>query len=120
MLIKGYYTIANTRQENENVIFDVILNPDCKVYEGHFPGEPISPGVCNLQMIRECAEIVSGCPLVITNVVLCRFINLVTPLETPRVSVKIKLDKGESDYTLVSSVYNEEKEFISFKAKLNG
>lgn len=120
MLIKGYYNIADTRQQEDgSVVFDVILNPDCEVYKGHFPEEPISPGVCNLQMIRECAEIVAGCPLVMGNIILCRFLNLVTPVQTPRVSIRIKLDKGESDYTLVSSIYNEDKEFVSLKAKLS-
>ena len=25
-------------------------------FQGHFPNNPVSPGVCNIEMIKECAE----------------------------------------------------------------
>ena len=33
--------------------FNVILNPDHLIYKAHFPGQPVTPGVCILQMIQE-------------------------------------------------------------------
>ena len=73
MLIKDYYTIENVlRPENGFVRFEISLNADCQVYEGHFPGEPVSPCVCNIQMIKECAEQVVGKSLLMNNLQQCR------------------------------------------------
>ena len=33
--------------------FKVILNPDHLIYKAHFPGQPVTPGVCILQIIQE-------------------------------------------------------------------
>ncbi|MDY2942781.1 MAG: hypothetical protein SOT07_03685 [Paludibacteraceae bacterium] len=54
----NYYHILSSEITTDAGVFRVALNADCEVYQGHFPGEPISPGVCNIQMIKECAEIV--------------------------------------------------------------
>ena len=53
----NYYHILSSDITSNGGMFRVALNADCEVYQGHFPGEPISPGVCNIQMIKECAEL---------------------------------------------------------------
>ncbi|MGM9809608.1 MAG: hypothetical protein ACI30J_01905 [Paludibacteraceae bacterium] len=54
----NYYHILSSDITSDEGMFRVALNADCEVYQGHFPGEPVCPGVCNIQMIKECAEIV--------------------------------------------------------------
>ncbi len=51
-----YYHILSSEITADAGVFRVALNADCEVYQGHFPGEPVCPGVCNIQMIKECAE----------------------------------------------------------------
>ena len=93
MLIKDYYTIENVLKQDDGIVrFNISLNADCPVYKGHFPGEPVSPGVCNIQMIKECAEQVAGKSLLLNNLQQCRLTTLVTPLAHPQVEVKILLD----------------------------
>ena len=118
MLIKNYYSIESIKEEEGIFYYDVILNSDCDVYKGHFPGEPISPGVCNIQMIKECAEHAAGKSLTISNVLQCRFINLVTPLKVNKATVRIKLDCAENKTILSSSLYDAETEYMSLKAEL--
>lgn len=112
MLVQDYYTIKGRRTEGDAAVFDIALNAACEVYEGHFPGTPVSPGVCNIQMLKECAEEVVGKPLMLNYIQQCRLTTLVTPLQHPEVEarvwlvapldggVKIRatLGKGESVY----------------------
>ena len=51
-----YYHILSSEITADAGVFRVALNADCEVYQGHFPGEPVCPGVCNIQMIKECTE----------------------------------------------------------------
>lgn len=95
MLILNYYTILRQSQESDAYLFEVSLNADCNVYQGHFPGEPISPGVCNIQMLKECLEIVLEHSVLLDTIQQCRFTTLVTPVAYPELEVRIYLLKQE-------------------------
>lgn len=91
MLIENYYTVIHSHCEGDTALFRLALCPDCKVYEGHFPGQPVCPGVCNIQMIKECLEILLGKHLLISEIQQCRLTVLVTPSEYPLVEVRINI-----------------------------
>lgn len=118
MLIENYYKINDIEKEEGKTVFQISLNPDCKVYEGHFPGEPVSPGVCNIQMIKECAEYVSGKPLFLNNLQQCRLTTLVTPLAHPEVEVIINLEEKGDANKLKAILGKGEEIYLELKAEL--
>ena len=63
-------------------------------------------------MIRECAELVSGRPLLIQKIGQCRMTKLITPGEFPELDVHVALD-GES---LVASIVSGETVCLTLKA----
>ena len=70
MVLKDFYTILHQSGPEEEISqtgilskrfqFQLELNPDHPVYQGHFPGNPIVPGVCQVQMISELISIITG------------------------------------------------------------
>ena len=119
MLIKDYYTIENVLKQDDGIVrFDISLNADCSVYEGHFPGEPVSPGVCNIQMIKECAEQVAGKPLLMNNLQQCRLTTLVTPLQHPQVEVTLALEAKADTYKLKATLGKGTDTYLELKAEL--
>ncbi|REE16975.1 3-hydroxyacyl-[acyl-carrier-protein] dehydratase [Winogradskyella pacifica] len=57
MLIKGFYTVLKTTVVDTVTIHVTIkLNKDHDVFNGHFPGNPITPGVCMIQTIKEITQ----------------------------------------------------------------
>jgi len=56
MLIKDLYSIESFEQEDGTVKSSVKLNKNHRVFEGHFPGNPVMPGVCMIQIIKELTE----------------------------------------------------------------
>ena len=52
--------------EQENIltplhgVYLIALLPDADVYRGHCPHKPVCPGVCNIETIRECAEMLTA------------------------------------------------------------
>ena len=67
--------------------FNVILNPDHLIYKAHFPGMPVTPGVCILQMIQELLSEQEGMPLYIVKIMNAKFVKMISPLSDGRVSV---------------------------------
>ena len=119
MLIKDYYTIKNVgKQEDGATLFHVSLRADSAVYQGHFPGQPVSPGVCNIQLIKECAEQVVGKPLLMNNLHQCRLTTLVTPLDHREVEVRLFLEEKEPGYKLKATLGKGENVYLDMKAEL--
>lgn len=119
MLIKDYYRIEDVvKLENGTTLFHISLLPDSVVYEGHFPEQPVSPGVCNIQLIKECAEQVAGKPLWMNNLQQCRLTTLITPLKYPTVEVRLLLEEKEAGYKLKATLGKEENIYLDMKAEL--
>lgn len=98
-------------------IVRVRLNPDCRVYEGHFPGTPVSPGVCNIEMIRRCAEYIHHHPIRIRKIKQCKLTALMTPQITPQANVTISLQENEQGvYRLTASICEGETTYMTLKA----
>lgn len=115
MLLDSYFKIENSLMDGERHILNVALLPDHEIYKGHFPGKPVSPGVCSIQMIRECAEQVLGCRLSIINLQQCRFITLLTPLVASKLSISMSAVETADGYKLVADISAGDVAFVSLK-----
>ena len=114
--MKDYFSITSENIDGFSGLFAVRLNPDCKVYEGHFPGEPVSPGVCNIEMLLECAERVIGFPLRMVKLNRCRLTTLITPLTHADLELKIALTPKEDRWVLTAEIGKGEDSYMTLKA----
>ena len=118
MLLDYYYSIKNQQITEKGALFDVALLPECNVYEGHFPGMPVAPGVCNIQMIKECVERVTGKQLQLESIAQCKFTTLVTPQQHPELTIRIELvENEEKQIKVIASMGRDETEYMVFKGE---
>ena len=90
MLLDNFYTILSSESSDSTIwTIQVKLNPGHPVYQGHFPGHPVVPGVCLLQLIKECVEDIRQQKLQVTQVSSCKFLSAINPIETPHISVAL-------------------------------
>ncbi|WP_294081066.1 hypothetical protein [Proteiniphilum sp. UBA5384] len=125
MWIDNYFTI-NRKSGIENAdIYDVELNPDSEIYRGHFPGEPVSPGVCSIGMIVACASRSIGSPLEIRKISRCRFLSVISPQNRQDLRIRIELtdailadEKQGKMYQIEASIKYKELVCLSLKGEL--
>ena len=55
------------------------LTPDFRVFDGHFPGQPVLPAMAQIMLARHGAEQVSGHALRLEEIVQAKFTALVRP-----------------------------------------
>lgn len=80
MLIKDFYTVQNIIQVDINTIHASIqLNKDHAVFNGHFPGNPVTPGVCMVQAIKEITQDHVDSLLFLQNISNVKFTTLINP-----------------------------------------
>lgn len=120
MLLINYYNILSQSVDETSgtYIFRIKLNPDHEIYKGHFPEKPVSPGVCNLQIMKECAEQILGHDLTIKEMAQCKMPAMITPDGTPELSVSVAIENTENGYKTVASIFNESTTYITFKGIL--
>ena len=120
MLVENYYNIEGVTPREGGAVFNISLRPDCAVYEGHFPGTPVCPGVCSVQMVRECAEQAAGRKFRLREIKQCRYLSLMSPQTHPQVIVDLSLEPsdGGEETSLKASVLRGEELCLSLKAVL--
>lgn len=101
ILRDSLYTIRQRTTDGKAVRFDIVLNAEHTIFRAHFPGEPVTPGVCILQMAKELLEEeLHGC-YEIQSVKNVKFLAVISPVETPMVTFTIgKMAHDESDQTV--------------------
>lgn len=79
-LLDSLYKV-NSKLEttDDNIMFSIALNPLHPLFEGHFPDQPILPGVIQLRMVTECVGIRCGRKASLKQVVLAKFIHFIDP-----------------------------------------
>ena len=56
MLQNELFTFTGIIAEGDVVKANVTIDPTHPIFEGHFPGQPVLPGVCTTQMVKELLE----------------------------------------------------------------
>ena len=96
------------------------MNPYHEIYNGHFPGMPICPGVCNIQTIRECAELELDRRLTINSISQCRFSALIVPTENAQLRLNLNITKkneSDNEWNVICNItsIDEEISFVEYK-----
>jgi len=117
MLIKEFYKIANLSSDDSGIIATIKLNPDHEVYKGHFPTQPVVPGVIQLQIIKEILEEVLEAKLFMGKVTQVKYLIPITPTENPELTFTITNKKTDSN-NLKSTVSIGFSDDIFTKAKI--
>lgn len=117
MLLENSFfrVLGVVRGEGLSATCHVALLPECKVYDGHFPGNPVCPGVCNMEMIKECACLVAGHVLRYSGIKQCRLTAIATPAVCPEVDVKVVLTERDGGYQIVGSIADDGQTYMSLK-----
>lgn len=73
------YKIISRNDDEGVTTFRIQLNPECFIYKAHFPGNPITPGVCIVQTARELLQEITGERLEISAAKDIKFQNILSP-----------------------------------------
>lgn len=102
-----------------NTSFRLRLNPKHFIYQAHFPGEPVTPGVCILQIGKELLAELLQESLEITHVKNVKFLSVISPLKEKEISYTFKKietseDSQEVKAQIIVASDEETKAKISF------
>lgn len=121
MLLKDkFYKVLNEEKDGMTGRYTIAILPDCDVYDGHFPGDPVCPGVCNIETIKECAMMLLGKALRIKAIKQCRLTAIATPTVCPEVTINLTATPATDNdsYIIVADISDEKQSYMNFKGTL--
>ena len=120
MLVEDFYHIAELESRNMAITAEVHLNPEHRLYKGHFPQQAVVPGVMQIQIIREVLESGFKKTFLINEVVVAKYLRPVTPKENKVLNIQITyIATGVSEYLINAMVNCNETTFTKVKARLS-
>lgn len=119
LLENRFYRLMASGQDGMSGTYKVAILEDCDVYEGHFPGDPVCPGVCNIETIKECAIRLLGRDVRIRTIKQCRLTAVATPTVCPEVTITVcATPVADNAFNVVASVKDDNRIYMEFKGTL--
>ena len=118
MLLEDFYTIQEIApSDKENIKVSIELNKNHEIYKGHFPGNPVVPGVCLTQLIKELVENIEAREVRLVYAANIKFMAVVNPAinNILQIDLKIKHDDEQNIIKVNSVTYYKDKVFYKFK-----
>jgi len=102
-LKNDFYSVTKTHHTDKGVNFTIHLNADHFIYKAHFPGNPITPGVCITQIVKELTEELVQKSLFLKVVKNIKFTQIINPLQHPDVTFVVSTPREEENSYKVSA-----------------
>jgi len=111
MLYKDVYTIIG-RSDNG---IRVRLLADSAIFKAHFPGNPVMPGVCQVGMVGELLEGMTGEGLSLSEIKDLKFMEALKPDPAPECTVVFdKMETVDDRLVVKGLVKSEERVYTKF------
>src|SRR4051812_1982241 len=101
MLLNNFCTIQYMQSGDMAIACTILFNASHEIFEGHFPGQPVVPGVCTMQIVKELMEQHTGKRLFLQQAANVKFLQLIVPDVQPAVTISWKEHDSALNTTVV-------------------
>lgn len=112
MLIKNLYAIESFYKTDTKVEASISINPLHEIFAGHFPGHPVLPGVCQIQIVKELIEKAVEKRLFLTASNQCKFLQMIEPTNNNILTISIDYKAGDTEIAANGIIKNYDKIFL--------
>ena len=109
MLLNDFFKIKELSGNETEWVYRLALNAEHPIYQAHFQGNPITPGACIIQMVKELAQDCHSTSFFIRKAKNVKFLCVINPLEHPEINARLTFRTDENNLLAVSAVFSSEK-----------
>ncbi|TYA52328.1 hotdog family protein [Formosa maritima] len=108
MLLKDFYKVTNLVVAENLATAYITINKNHEIFKGHFPGNPVTPGVCMMQIIKELTEQIVDKKLFMESSSNVKFMAIINPEITPDLVLELDITETETGYKVKNcTTFNE-------------
>ncbi len=120
MILRDDFFVIAALEKSEGVVLATLdIDPAHRIFAGHFPGQPVVPGVCMMQMIKETLETAIGRATRLQKADHAKFLSMINPLEINRVQAELSFNPDpEGRLDLTARIFTGTTVFLKYRATL--
>ena len=118
MFLNDLYTIKQILCESSSYKLSVLiqLNPSHEIFKGHFPGNPILPGVCIVQILKEILMYQLNNKLILSDASSIKYLSFINPEVNSMIIFDVEFKEMKNDIICCNAFLNFESViFCRFK-----
>jgi 3-hydroxyacyl-[acyl-carrier-protein] dehydratase len=114
-MVQPVFKILSTEHSESSIITILAVDADSDILKGHFPGQPVVPGACMLQTVKEILEDTFNASLRLIKADNIKFLNMITPDSTD-LSMSISYQLLDNDIKVIAELAGEAVVFMKLQA----
>ncbi|MFI5158656.1 MAG: hypothetical protein ACHQF4_07300 [Sphingobacteriales bacterium] len=114
MLHPDFFTFTDLQAEEGSLKTTIKLNAGHSIFKGHFPGQPVLPGVCMMQMVKEVTEIYAEKKIRLLKARELKFLSVVDPAEHPSIQMELSIKPTDDGIKVDARLINDTTLFFKF------
>lgn len=115
MILKdNFYKINSLSFVDNNLEASVRIAPDHAIFDGHFPGNPVTPGVVQLEMVKELLGTHFSQNIQLKQLINSKFLAVLNPQNSAEATFKMSVIEQE-DHSLKVSGQLSSNETVCLK-----
>lgn len=116
MLKNDLYHIEHSKQLEASFNAGIRLNEDHPIFKGHFPGQPVLPGACMLQMVKEILQEQLSQSVKLKKAMNLKFIAPIDPRLTDELLLELSYKTIENGFMVNASISANEATCFKLQA----
>ena len=92
------YKLDDLTVNDTSATANITINKDHIVFNGHFPDNPVMPGVCMMQIIKEITEKIVDKKLFMQSASNIKFMAIINPFITPELELQLEITEADQGY----------------------
>lgn len=102
-LLTRLFTVEPLPEEDSKYGYEIRLDPSHDVFQGHFPGMPVLPGVCMLYIIKKCISLTLDRRVRFHSIKSCKFLSVVNPAEQQQLVLRFSFSATQKTEATLSA-----------------
>ena len=119
MILKdNFYTINELEFVENKIQASIKIDSNHSIFEGHFPNNPITPGVVEMEIVKEIVFEGIQKTLKMSKMSNCKFLAILNPLNSSEVNVKIDVLEQENNRIRISAqILDQQTVYLKISAE---
>lgn len=120
MLLNNLYTYEQLEGDSISALrFRIYIRANHPIFTGHFPGNPITPGVCQMEMVKEIFSDYLGRPLFLNSISDMKFINIWVPDDSEPVYLDLAAIAEDEAYKIRASISTIKEVYFKMRGNIH-
>lgn len=112
-----FYKIIETIKKDKGWQLRFVLYPEHPIFKGHFPEQPVLPGVCMVLIVKNAVRELTGENWFLSEARQVKFLEMIIPHQDEVYDFHLEIEEKESYCGVQASFDKKGKPFFKFQGK---